>query len=140
LKIGFHYDIEKFRLAESKRIKSIGYKIIKDSGRNTGKIDVIFTSDTELLKINVEFLKHNYLTDIITFDYCEGSMVCGEIYISAERVKENARLNDTSIRSEIRRVIFHGILHLCGYNDATNQERADMRAMEDKYLKLSEGK
>ncbi len=138
--IKFHYDIKNFRVTESKRIKSVGYEIIKKAGKRRGSIDVIFTTDEEIYKINVEFLKHNYFTDIITFNYSEKGIIVGEIYISAESVRENARSLDVSLKSEIRRVFFHGILHLCGYNDESEEEKVIMRGMEDYYIEMADKK
>jgi len=109
-----------------------------DSGRKVGAVAVIFTTDEKLLEINREFLKHDYLTDIITFDYCEGKTVNGEIYISVDRMRENAVLLKTTLKNETRRVIFHGFLHLCGYGDGDERKRAVMRDREDMYLALAE--
>lgn len=96
-------------------------------------LNIIQVSDLELLKVNQEFLKHDYLTDIITFNYSEVEhKVDGELYISYERVKENS---DSSELDELRRVIIHGCLHLCGLNDATEAEKVRMREAENLYLK-----
>jgi probable rRNA maturation factor len=134
--INFHYDIEKFRLKDSKKIKAICERIISDSKKLNNSIDFIFTSDKRILEINNEFLKHNYFTDIITFDYSKEDMISGEVYISVPTVKENSKIFGKTLRSEIRRVVFHGVLHLCGYNDQTDSEKEQMRKMEDKYLAL----
>lgn len=100
------------------------------------QLTYIFCSDDYLLEINKGFLKHNTLTDIITFDLSETKdTLTGEIYISAERVKENAVKFATSFDNELHRVIFHGALHLCGYKDKTEMDRKKMRQMEDKCLK-----
>jgi probable rRNA maturation factor len=138
LRIEFHYDIDGFRIRESKRIKTTIARIIKDAGRKGGSVAIIFTTDEKLLEINREFLKHDYLTDIITFDYSEGKSVNGEIYISVDRIRENTVLLSTTLKSETRRVIFHGFLHLCGYNDSEERERNIMREREDMYLALTE--
>lgn len=100
-------------------------------------MDIIITCDKKLHEINTEFLGHDYLTDIITFNYNEGKAVNGELYISAQRVKENAQEYGGTVRAEIRRVVFHGILHLCGYKDGTGEERRKMSEMEEMYLALS---
>jgi rRNA maturation RNase YbeY len=138
LRIEFHYDIGGFRIRESKRIKRTIARIINDARRKGGSVAIIFTSDEKLLEINKEFLKHDYLTDIITFDYCEGKTVNGEIYISVDRIRENAVLLNTTLKSETMRVIFHGFLHLCGYSDSEEKERLIMKDREDMYLALTE--
>jgi len=137
LKVKFHYDIEKFRLRDSKLIKRIISRIVSDGGMRGGLADVIFTSDEKVYEINKEFLGHDYYTDIITFDYNSGKTVNGEIYISAERVRLNAEKFGVKYDSEMRRVIFHGLLHLCGYDDSTTEEKKKMAEMEEMYLALS---
>jgi probable rRNA maturation factor len=86
------------------------------------------------LEINIEYLKHNYYTDIITFNYVEGNIISGDLFISVDRVKENSTEFNTSLIKELYRVIFHGILHLIGYNDKTEEEQKIMRGKEDLYL------
>ncbi len=102
-----------------------------------GKTDVIITSDEKVYEINTEFLGHDYYTDIITFNYNRGNTVSGEIYISEARVRENAEKYGVSPGTEMRRVIFHGFLHLCGYDDRTEGEKKKMSEMEEMYLALS---
>lgn len=109
-------------------------EIILLEGYEIGDIDFIFCDDDYLHKINLEFLKHDTLTDIISFDYCVGKQINGEVYISTERVKENAALFKTSFESELHRVIIHGILHYCGYNDKTAKEEELMRTKEEESL------
>jgi rRNA maturation RNase YbeY len=94
----------------------------------------VFCSDRELLKINRTFLKHDFYTDIITFDLSESKTIQGEIYISVDRVRDNARKLETTFNSELHRVIFHGALHLCGYKDKDKQSRLKMRVREEYYL------
>jgi rRNA maturation RNase YbeY len=137
LNIGFHYDIGNFRLRDSRIIKKIISRIIADAGMRTGRIDVIMTSDDKVYEINCEFLGHDYYTDIITFNYNKGNTINSEIYISLTRVRENAEKFDVSAAREMRRVIFHGILHLCGYDDRTEGEKKKMSEMEEMYLALS---
>jgi len=137
LKIKFHYDIVKFRLRESNAVKKIMARIISDAGMKAGSIEVIFTSDKKLYEINSEFLGHDNYTDIITFNYNTGKTVNGEIYISTDRVKENAEKYKSMLKAEIRRVIFHGVLHLCGYDDRTKEQKRKMSEMEELYLALS---
>ncbi len=137
MKVSFHYDIENFRLRDSRIIKKVIGRIISDARLKAGKIDVIITSDEKVYEINSEFLGHDYYTDIITFNYNKGNTVNGEIYISEDRVRENAREFEVSPACEIRRVIFHGFLHLCGYDDSTAGEKKKMSEMEEMYLALS---
>jgi probable rRNA maturation factor len=137
LKIGFHYDTVKLKLRDSNAVKKTMARIISDAGLKAGIIEVIFTSDRKVYEINSEFLGHDYYTDIITFYYNEGKTVNGEIYISAERVRENAETYRTLLKTEIRRVIFHGVLHLCGYDDRTKEQKKKMSEMEEMYLALS---
>ena len=137
MKVRFHYDIEGFRLRDVSAVKKIISRIIADAGLKTGVCDVIFTADEKLYEINKEFLGHDYYTDIITFNYNEGKTVNGEIYISVDRVKDNAVNLSVKLKSEIRRVIFHGFLHLCGYDDTTPELKNRMSEREEMYLALS---
>ena len=107
--------------------------IIKE-GRTLGELVFNFCSDETLLKINKEFLNHDTLTDVITFDYCVNNEVSGEVFISTERVRENAKEYQQSFDQEKRRVMIHGVLHLCGYKDKTDKDRALMSEMESFYL------
>ena len=133
----FHYDIEKFRLRDVKLIRKVISRIVSDAGHRCGKVDVVMTNDGKVYEINNEFLGHDYYTDIITFNYNKGKTVNGEIYISVDRVKENADKYFVPFKSEIRRVIFHGFLHLCGYDDSTAEQKRKMAEMEEMYLALS---
>jgi rRNA maturation RNase YbeY len=113
-------------------------KWLKDSlaneNKELGEINYIFCEDNYLLKKNQEYLKHNTLTDIITFDYSEGNKLSADIFISVERVKENAVIFAVSFEQELKRVIIHGILHLMGYKDKSEEESKIMRSKEDFYL------
>ncbi|MGM0565753.1 MAG: rRNA maturation RNase YbeY [Bacteroidota bacterium] len=111
-------------------------KVVQDHYLEVGEVSFVFTTDEYLLKINREFLNHDYLTDIITFDNRQGKELNSDIYISLDRVKENADDNNKSLLDELHRVIIHGILHLCGYNDNTEESKTKMRNAEDKYLSL----
>lgn len=101
-----------------------------------GDIQFVFCNDDYLLKINQDFLKHNTYTDIITFNYNVSKIVNTEVYISTERVKENAKKYNSSFTSELHRVIIHGILHLCGYKDKSTSDKELMTTKEDYYLSL----
>lgn len=111
-------------------------KTISLEGKQMGDISYIFCSDTYLHKINVEYLKHDTYTDIITFDYTEMGIISSDIFISIDRVKENASTFNNSFNFELSRVIIHGILHLLGYKDKSEKEAAIMRSKEDFYLNL----
>ena len=109
-------------------------KIINDQKREEGEISYIFCDDQYLHKLNLEFLNHDSLTDIISFDNSLGDQINGDIFISIERVKENADTYKTNFEDELHRVIIHGILHYCGFNDKTKAEAAMMRKKEDEAL------
>ncbi len=133
----FYEDIEAFALQEN--IQDWIDSAIQNENLQTGEINIIFCSDEYLLKMNKEHLKHDFYTDIITFDYCENSIVSGDLFISKQRVEENAREFATSFRNEINRVVIHGILHLVGYNDKTNEQQKEMSTKEGFYLSKLHG-
>ena len=101
-----------------------------------GNVSVIFCSDNYILDINQRFLQHDYFTDIITFDYSEGSKISGDLFISVDSVKENSIEYGTDFENELHRVIVHGILHLIGYDDHTDEDVRIMRSKENYYLSL----
>ncbi|MBR5075349.1 MAG: rRNA maturation RNase YbeY [Bacteroidales bacterium] len=103
-------------------------------GRSLGDISIIFCSDNYLLDVNKKYLQHDYFTDIITFDYCEGSVLSGDLFISVDSVRENASFYGASFEDELNRVIVHGVLHLIGYDDHTDEDIAVMRSKENTYL------
>lgn len=111
-------------------------KIIHDEGMNTGDINIILCSDNYLLELNKKYLSRDNLTDVIAFDYKEGETISGDIFISIERVIENARKYKVSESAELNRVIAHGVLHLTGYQDETAYKKQKMRRLEDIYLNL----
>jgi probable rRNA maturation factor len=128
----------RFHLTEKQRLKRWIRQVVLNEKKLAGQINFIFTSDEALLKINIRYLQHDTYTDIITFDYGRDQTVEGDVMISVDRVKENAskyKVNDTT---ELRRVIIHGVLHLCGYKDKTKSDAALMRKKENKALKLLE--
>tara|TARA_B110000977_G_C11061925_1_gene486304 strand:+ start:1206 stop:1628 length:423 start_codon:yes stop_codon:yes gene_type:complete len=106
-------------------------------GKVIGALNYIFCDDAYLIKLNLEFLKHDTYTDIITFDYSVGNELISDLYISTERVGENAKEYKVSFENELKRVLIHGLLHLCGYKDKTEREALVMRSKEDYYLSLS---
>lgn len=99
-----------------------------------GQINIVFTSDSNVLELNRNYLSRNYLTDIITFDCSDNQAIAGDLFISITRVKENSESFDVTFNKELKRVIVHGILHLLGYGDRTETEKSLMRQMEDRYL------
>lgn len=114
-------------------------KLVAESEiRRIGDISIIFCSDNYILNVNQEYLQHDYFTDIITFDYCEGDRLSGDLFISVDTVKENALEYGTEFKEELHRVIVHGILHLIGYDDHTPEDIEVMRKKENYYLSLRE--
>ena len=105
-------------------------------GKKVGEIAYIFVDDEEILRVNREYLQHDYYTDIITFDYTEGDTISGDLFISLDTVRTNAEQFDKPYDEELHRVIIHGILHLCGINDKGPGEREQMEAAEDRALKM----
>lgn len=103
----------------------------------TGKINIVFTTDSQLLELNKKYLSRDYLTDILAFEYSDSQTVDGDLFISVERVKENSDNFHVSFKNELKRVIVHGILHLLGYRDSTEKEKSLMTQMEDHYLLIS---
>lgn len=110
--------------------------IIQSEEKEEGEINYIFCDDDYLLKINVDYLDHDTLTDIISFDYSEGNFLQGDIFISIERVRENAAEFNTIFEEELKRVMAHGILHYCGYKDKSEEESLAMRQKEEEKIKM----
>ncbi len=131
--ISFNYETN-FKLENEQRFSDWIIQTILNEDYKEGEINYIFCDDDYLHKINVEFLNHDTLTDIISFDYSVGKELHGDIYISVERVKENAKDFDVQFKDEIARVMIHGILHYCGYKDKSSDDKKLMRSKEDYYL------
>ncbi|MEL6810893.1 MAG: rRNA maturation RNase YbeY [Bacteroidota bacterium] len=125
-----------FNVAEDERIARWISKIVSHHGFDEGDLIYVFCNDDYLHQLNMKFLNHDTYTDIITFDYSMGKMVNGEIYISTERVLDNAQQFGVSFEEELRRVMIHGILHLCGVKDKTQEEEKEMRALEEEALNM----
>jgi len=128
--------LEKTSLPERSRLKAFIEQIFRKEKKDPHELHYIFCSDSYLLEINRKFLKHDYYTDIITFDLSRDKGLNAEIYISIDRVKENASDLGISFRQELARVMFHGVLHLCGYKDKSPKDLKLMRQKEDYYLRL----
>lgn len=109
---------------------------VKKENKKEGELSFIFSSDDYLLKINKEYLDHDFYTDIITFDYRDEDTISGDIFISIDRVKENAQSLSIPFIDELHRVLIHGVLHIIGYKDKSSEEESIMRAKEDFYLSL----
>jgi len=110
--------------------------VAENESRKIGDISVVFCSDDYLLDVNRKYLQHDYYTDIITFDYCEGNVLSGDLFISVDSVRENASFFKTEFDEELHRVIVHGVLHLIGYDDHTDEDQKTMRSKENFYLDL----
>jgi len=123
-----------FNLQNSEEVASWISAIISNENFEEGEVSYIFCNDEYLHKLNIEFLKHDTLTDIISFDNSLGNQINGDIFISVERVKENANSFNTSFENELHRVIIHGVLHYCGYKDKTKKDTDLMRTKEDAAL------
>ncbi len=133
--ITFNYETD-FKLEDESKISNWISTCIKKYAFTEGELNYIFCDDEYLHKLNVEFLKHDTLTDIISFDYSVGKEISGDIFISVERVKENAIKYSQNTENEINRVIIHGVLHYCGFKDKNEEEKNIMRAQEDSCLSV----
>lgn len=129
----FNYETE-FKLEDETRTEQWISRCIESYDFEEGEINYIFCDDEYLLKLNVEFLEHDTLTDIISFDYTLGKLISGDIFISVERVVENAKKFNQTFDNELNRVIIHGILHYLGFKDKSVDDKAEMRAEEDTCL------
>ena len=133
--IYFNYETD-FELDNETSYEKWISTIIQSEEKEEGEINYIFCDDDYLLKINVDYLDHDTLTDIISFDYCEGNFLQGDIFISIERVRENAAEFNTIFEEELKRVMAHGILHYCGYKDKSEEESLSMRQKEEEKIKM----
>lgn len=133
--ISFQNQSLNFKLKDKTRLKQWIKAVILSEKKKSGSIAYIFCTDEELLEINLAHLKHNTYTDIITFDYSEGPVVSGDIFISIDRVQENAGKFGVSFEEELHRVMIHGVMHLCGYKDKSKEQSELMRKKENSALK-----
>jgi len=132
--INFHTEDTDYNLDNKRSIQKWITFVINDQEHSLGTINYILCSDEYLLAMNQKYLNHDTYTDVITFDYSTPKVISGDIFISIERVHENARLFKKTLIDELSRVMVHGVLHLCGYKDKSLDESAEMRKMEDHYL------
>lgn len=133
--IEFNYETD-FKLENEELIQNWISNCIESYGFNEGELNYIFCDDDYLLKLNVEFLEHDTLTDIISFDYSMGKLISGDIFISVERVRENAKIFNQTFDNELNRVMIHGVLHYLGFKDKGEKDKELMRGEEDKCLAM----
>ncbi len=133
--IEFHFKSELVIQNKSDYVDWIN-RVIVSEGFSAGQIDYVFCSDDYLLELNKEYLNHDTFTDIITFDYRDGNTISGDIFISTDRVEENAKKYDVAFSNELRRVMSHGVLHLVGFGDKSNEEKRIMREKEEEKIKM----
>ena len=133
--ISFNYETD-FTLSNESLYEEWISRIIDFEGFDEGEINYIFCDDDYLHKINVDYLDHDTLTDIISFDYTEGNLLQGDIFVSVERVRENANDFNVAFEDEIKRVLSHGILHYCGYKDKSPEDELLMRSKEDEKIQM----
>jgi probable rRNA maturation factor len=135
LSIKIFYDNTNFRIKGWRKVLKVINSLIEENSKIPGEINFIITNDRELKKININFLNHNYFTDVITFNYNEGDVINGEIYMSRDTIKKNSKRFKSDYDEEIRRVMIHGVLHLIGFNDENESEKSIMRIQENGWLK-----
>ena len=133
--ISFNYETD-FELDNEEQYEDWISRIIESEGFDEGEINYIFCDDEYLHKINVEYLDHDTLTDIISFDYTVGNLIQGDIFVSVERVKDNANDFNVSFEEELKRVLSHGVLHYCGYKDKSPNDEALMRSKEEEKMQM----
>lgn len=133
--ISYNYETE-FLISNEEDYTSWIENVIESEGKDLGELSYIFCDDEYLLEINQQYLDHDTLTDIISFDYTEGNVVSGDIFISVERVQDNADDFNVSFEDELKRVIIHGVLHYCGYKDKSESDELLMRSKEEEKIKM----
>ena len=134
--IFFHTVDISFTLKSENETSNWLVKLVEGHKKKVGELNYMFCSDDYLLKMNQEHLKHDYFTDIITFDYCEKGLISGDLFISIDRTNENAKTFGKTQMDELNRVIAHGLLHLLGFKDKTAEDIAEMRSMEERALSM----
>ena len=133
--ISFNYETD-FELENEAQYEDWISRIIESEGFDEGEINYIFCDDEYLHKINVEYLDHDTLTDIISFDYTVGNLIQGDVFVSIERVYDNANDFNVSFEEELKRVLSHGVLHYCGYKDKSPKDEALMRSKEEEKMQM----
>jgi probable rRNA maturation factor len=133
--ISFNYETD-FELGNEDVFEDWISRVLVSESKKEGDINYVFCDDAYLHKLNVEYLEHDTLTDIISFDYCVGNEIHGDIFISVERVEDNSKDFNVSFEEEMKRVVVHGILHYCGYKDKSGEDEAIMRAKEEEKISM----
>ncbi len=133
--ISFNYETQ-FKLAKKSDYSGWLSRVIQSESKSEGDINYIFCDDDFLLRINQQFLNHDTLTDIISFDYSVGNELHGDVFISIQRIRENAAEFEVTFEEELKRVMVHGLLHYCGYKDKSEKDKRKMRLKEDEKIKL----
>lgn len=136
MSIKIFYDNTSYRIRSWKKVVKILNEVIEKEEKFSGDLSFIITNDDYLRKLNVQFLEHDYFTDVITFNYNTKNLVNGEVYISLETVRQNALNYNVSLNNEIKRVVIHGVLHLIGFDDKSENQRTEMRKKEDLWLDI----
>ena len=134
--ISFHNEGTRPKTPSKRLLKAWIKEFVGNHGKKVGELAFVFCSDEKILEVNQNFLQHDYYTDIITFDYCEGEIISGDIYISVERVAENAHFHKAEYTHELLRVLAHGVLHLIGFQDKKEDMKAEMTENEDLCISL----
>ena len=134
--ISFHNEGVNTKTPLKRLLKAWIKEFVSNHGKKVGELAFVFCTDEKILEVNQSFLQHDYYTDIITFDYCEGDFVSGDIYISVERVQENAISHQVGYNNELLRVLAHGVLHLIGFQDKEENKKAEMTKNEDLCMSL----
>ena len=134
--ISFYNDGVRAKTPSKRLLKAWIKEFVSNHGKKVGELAFVFCSDDKILEVNQGFLQHDYYTDIITFDYCEGEIISGDIFISVERVLENATLHQVNYTTELLRVLSHGVLHLIGFQDKDEKKKVEMTRNEDLCMSL----
>lgn len=136
MNFSFNFEDVNFELPDQKKLDAWIDFAIRNEECFTGNITYIFCSDEYLLNVNKQYLNHDYFTDIITFDYVKDDLISGDMFISADTIRSNAEIYGVSFENELLRVMIHGVMHLVGYDDLTDEQEAEIHKMEDKYLEV----
>lgn len=134
--ISFHNEGVNTKTPSKRLLKAWIKEFVSNHGKKVGELAFVFCSDEKILEVNQNFLQHDYYTDIITFDYCEGEIVSGDIFISVERVQENAVSHKVDYNTELLRILAHGVLHLLGFQDKKEKNKIEMMRNEDLCMSL----
>lgn len=134
--ISFQFEDSNFEFSNPKKVENWIINTIETENCFTGNVTYIFCSDNYLLDVNRKYLNHDYFTDVITFDYVKNSKISGDIFISIDRITENAKIFNVSRENELLRVMIHGVLHLIGYDDQTDEQEEEIHKKEDFYLNI----